>query len=131
MIRIGILGDIGSGKSFVAKLFGYPVFNADNEVGKIYKKNRVCFLKLKRSIPEYIKTFPIDKTELSNAILGNKNNLKKITKDQATKEIEKLKKDLFNFRFQKVNGQVKNYSKINETKKDIARLKTFLGGKNA
>ena len=60
-----------------------------------------------------------------------KKNLKKITKDQAIKDIEKLKKDLFNFRFQKVNGQVKNYSKINETKKDIARLKTFLGGKNA
>ena len=60
-----------------------------------------------------------------------KKNLKKITKDQATKDIEKLKKDLFNFRFQKVNGQVKNYSKINETKNDIARLKTFLGGKNA
>ena len=38
MIRIGILGDIGSGKSFVAKLFNYPVFNADNEVGKLYKK---------------------------------------------------------------------------------------------
>ena len=60
-----------------------------------------------------------------------KKNLKKITKDQAIKDIEKLKKDLFNFRFQKVNGQVKNYSKISETKKDIARLKTFLGGKNA
>ena len=54
-----------------------------------------------------------------------------MTKEQALKDIEKLKKDLFNFRFQKVNGQVKNYSKINETKKDIARLKTFLGGKNA
>ena len=41
MIRIGILGDIGSGKSFVAKSFGCPVFNADNEVGKLYKKNRI------------------------------------------------------------------------------------------
>ena len=38
MIRIGILGDIGSGKSFIAKSFGYPVFNADVEVGKLYKK---------------------------------------------------------------------------------------------
>ena len=38
MIRIGILGDIGSGKSYVAKSFGYPVFNADLEVGKLYKK---------------------------------------------------------------------------------------------
>ena len=80
MIRIGILGDIGSGKSFVAKSFGYPVFNADNEVAKIYKKNRVCFLKLKKLLPKYIKTFPTDKTELTNAILSNKNNIKKISK---------------------------------------------------
>ena len=80
MIRIGILGDIGSGKSFVAKSFGYPVFNADNEVAKIYKKNKVCFLKLKKLLPKYIKTFPTDKIELTNAILSNKNNIKKITK---------------------------------------------------
>ena len=80
MIRIGILGDIGSGKSFVAKSFGYPVFNADDEVAKIYKKNRVCFLKLKKLLPKHIKTFPINKTELTNAILSNKNNIKKITK---------------------------------------------------
>ena len=39
MIRIGILGDIGSGKSYVANQFGYPVFNADHEVSKLYKKN--------------------------------------------------------------------------------------------
>ena len=80
MIRIGILGDIGSGKSFVAKSFGYPVFNADNEVAKIYKKSRVCFLKLKKLLPKYIKTFPTNKNELTNAILGNKNNIKKIVK---------------------------------------------------
>ena len=80
MIKIGILGDIGSGKSFVAKSFGYPVFNADNEVAKIYKKSRVCFLKLKKLLPKYIKTFPTDKTELTNAILSNKNNIKKIIK---------------------------------------------------
>ena len=46
MIRIGILGDIGSGKSFVAKSFGYPVFNADNEVGKLYRKNKFKLFKL-------------------------------------------------------------------------------------
>ena len=40
MIRIGILGDIGSGKSYIAKCFGYPVFNADKEVSKLYKKNK-------------------------------------------------------------------------------------------
>ena len=43
MIRIGILGDIGSGKSYVAKSFGYPVFIADNEVGRLYKKDRIYF----------------------------------------------------------------------------------------
>ncbi len=43
MIRIGILGDIGSGKTHVAKSFGYPVFNADKEVGKLYKKNKKIY----------------------------------------------------------------------------------------
>ena len=55
--------------------------------------------------------------------------IKKLTKDQVLKNIDKLKKDLFNFRFQKVNSQITNPSKINETKKTIARLKTLLKGK--
>ena len=42
MIRIAVVGEIGSGKSHVAKQFGYPVFNADYEVKKLYKKNRKC-----------------------------------------------------------------------------------------
>ena len=60
-----------------------------------------------------------------------KKEIKKLTKDQMKENVEKLKKDLFNFRFQKVNGQVKSSAKINETKKTIARLKTLLEGKNA
>ena len=56
-----------------------------------------------------------------------KNEIKKLTKDQALKNVDKLKKDLFNFRFQKINGQVKSPAKVNETKKTIARLKTMLG----
>ena len=78
MIRIGILGDIGSGKSYVANSFGYPVFNADYEVSKLYKNNRKVFLKLKKKLPKYINKFPIDKNEIIYAILDNKNNLKKI-----------------------------------------------------
>ena len=80
MIRVGILGDIGSGKSHVAKSFGYPVFNADIEVGKLYKKDRKIFNKLKKVLPKYIYSFPINKMEISNAILSNKSNLKKIAK---------------------------------------------------
>jgi dephospho-CoA kinase len=80
MIKIGILGDIGSGKSYVAKNFGYSVFNADAEVGKLYKKNRKIFNKLKKTLPKYIYSFPINKDEISNAILANKFNLKKIVK---------------------------------------------------
>ena len=80
MIRIGILGDIGSGKSFVAKSFGYPVFNADNEVGKLYKKNRKVFIKLNKVLPKYITRFPIKKQEVTKTILANKKNLRKIIK---------------------------------------------------
>ena len=73
-----MLGDIGSGKSFVAKQFGYPIFNADTEVAKIYKTEKSCFLKLKKKLPKYINSYPIKKNELGRAILKNKNNLKKI-----------------------------------------------------
>ena len=80
MIKIGILGDIGSGKTFVAKQFGYPVFNADIEVSKIYKNNKSCFKILKKNFPKHIFSFPINKKEISKLILSNKKNLKKINK---------------------------------------------------
>ena len=80
MIRIGILGDIGSGKSFVANSFGFPVFNADNEVTKIYNKDKKVFIKLKKIFPKYISSFPINKKEIINLILDKKSNLKKIVK---------------------------------------------------
>ena len=60
-----------------------------------------------------------------------KKELKKLTKKQMFENIEKLKKDLFNFRFQKVNGQIKSPSKITEVKKNIARLKTMIGVNDA
>ena len=78
MIRIGIVGDIGSGKTFVANNFGYPVFNADYEVSKLYRYDRKIYLKLKKKLPKYIYTFPIDKNEISKAILAKPNNLKEI-----------------------------------------------------
>ena len=60
-----------------------------------------------------------------------KTDLKKMTKQQAKKDLDKFKKDLFNFRFQKVNAQVKSPAKIRETKRNIARLKTLKEVKNA
>ena len=58
-----------------------------------------------------------------------KQEIKKLSKDEVLKNIDKFKKDLFNFRFQRINSEIKNPSKINETKKIIARLKTILKGK--
>jgi len=80
MIRIAVLGDIGSGKSHIAKLFGYPVFNADAEVARLYRKSRKCYNRLKKELPTYIVSFPIRKNEISKAIIANKQNLKKIVK---------------------------------------------------
>ena len=80
MKRIGILGDIGSGKTYIAKCFGFPVFNADLEVAKIYKYNRKVFQKLKKELPNYFDSFPVKKKEIIDAILSNKRNLKKIIK---------------------------------------------------
>ena len=99
MIRIGIIGGIGSGKSFISKLFGYPVFNADNEVKLIYRKNKKCFTKLRKKLPKFIKSFPIKKKELISAIVSNKKNLKLISsvvhplvRDKMKKFINKNKK---------------------------------------
>ena len=80
MIRLAIVGDIGAGKSHVAKLFGFPVFNADNEVAKLYRKSRKCHKKLKKILPNYITSFPVKKNELSKAIIDKRENLKKIVK---------------------------------------------------
>ena len=80
MKRIGILGDIGSGKTYVAKCFGFPVFNADLEVAKIYKNDKKVFQKLKKELPQHFYSFPIKKKEIIDAILSNKRNLRKIIK---------------------------------------------------
>ena len=80
MKRIAIVGEIGSGKTFAAKLFGLPTFNADNEVNKIYSKNRVAYKKLRKKLPKFVKSFPINKSQLSKAVSENEQNLKTITR---------------------------------------------------
>ncbi len=79
MIRIGVIGGIGSGKSFISKLFKSPVFNADREVEFLYKNNLECFKKLKKKLPRFVKSFPISKGQLIKAINEDKKNLKKIS----------------------------------------------------
>tara|TARA_B000000565_G_C23454230_1_gene249375 strand:+ start:108 stop:299 length:192 start_codon:yes stop_codon:yes gene_type:complete len=58
-----------------------------------------------------------------------KQEIKKLTKSELIKNIDKYKKDLFNLRFQKTSSQVTNPAQIGQTKKTIARLKTVLKGK--
>ena len=80
MIKICVIGAIGSGKSFVARKFGFPVFNADFEVANLYLKNKSCFIKLKKKLPKYFNNFPVNKNSIIEAILANNSNLKKIIK---------------------------------------------------
>ena len=79
MIRIALVGEIGSGKSYVAKLFGYPIFNADLEVSKIYKKDKKFFFRLRKKLKNYFFSYPIKKKQLTKCILHKKNNLRYIT----------------------------------------------------
>ena len=79
MIRIALVGDIGSGKTHISKLFNYPVFNADYEVSKIYKTDINCFKNIKKKFPNFRLSFPIKKKELINCILLDSKNLKRIS----------------------------------------------------
>ena len=79
MKRIAVVGGIGSGKTYAAKLFGFPVFNADEEVSKIYKRNKLVYKKLKFKLPNFISSFPIKKKQISNAVKSNTKNLNLIS----------------------------------------------------
>ena len=70
MIRVGVIGGIGSGKSFIAKLFNCPVFNADKEVNRVYKNDKNCFVKLKKKLPNFINSFPGTHQYFSNRLLN-------------------------------------------------------------
>ena len=80
MIRIAVIGDIGSGKSFFARQLKIPLFCADEVVQSLYNKNRSLFNQLKKVFPKNLEKFPIKKFELINIINKNPKNLKKIIK---------------------------------------------------
>lgn len=95
MIKIALVGDIGSGKTFISKLFRYPVFNADASVSKIYAENKKIYLELKNKLPNFFTNFPIKKKELINAINKNKNNIRKISRivhPEVRKDLKKFLK---------------------------------------
>ena len=95
MIKIGILGGIGSGKSYVAKNFGYPVFNADESVAKIYFNNKEVFYKIKKKLPKFFTNPPIKKDELIKAIIKNNKNLEiisAIVHPEVRKDLQKFLK---------------------------------------
>ena len=80
MIRIALVGDIGSGKSYISKLFKFPIFNADLEVSKIYNKDKNFYRKIKKTFFNQNFSFPLKKDELIKCILSNSKNLIKLSK---------------------------------------------------
>ena len=70
MIRIALIGGIGSGKSYFSKLFKFPVFNADLEVIKIYGKDKKFNNLIKKKFPRHTFSFPLKKEELIKCILS-------------------------------------------------------------
>ena len=103
MIRIGIVGGIGSGKSYVSKSFGFPLFNADLEVAKLYKQDKTIFIKLKKVLPKYFNSFPVKKKEVADAILANNSNLRKIIK----------------IIHSSIKKKLRHFLKVNKTKKAV------------
>ena len=80
MRRIALVGDIGSGKTFLSKLFRYPVFNADLVVSNLYQKDKFLFRKIKKKFPKSVSNFPLKKQELLKIIFDKQKNLKVIGK---------------------------------------------------
>ena len=97
MIRIALVGSIGSGKTFISNLFGYPVFNADESVSKIYSNNKKIFYKLKKRLPKFFADPPVKKEELIKAIVENKSSLNiisKIVHPEVRKDLQKFIKSI-------------------------------------
>ena len=103
MRRIALVGDIGSGKTFISNLFRYPIFNADLVVSNLYKKDKFLFRKIKKRFPGKVTNFPLKKEELLKIIFQNKKNLNSLGKI-----IDKI-----------VRKKMKNFFKTNKKKKFV------------
>ena len=113
MRKIAIVGDIGSGKTFFSKLFGYPVFNADLVVSNLYKKDKFLFRKIKKKFPDKVSTFPLKKEDLLKIIFHKHTNLNTLGK----------------IIHPTVRKKMKEFFKINKKKKICCFGCTFVFGK--
>ena len=103
MRKIAIVGDIGSGKTFFSKLFGYPVFNADLVVSNLYKKDKFLFKKINKKFPDKVSAFPLKKEDLLKIIFHKHKNLSTLGK----------------IIHPTVRKKMKNFNKINKKKKFV------------
>ena len=103
MIKIGIVGDIGSGKTFFSKLFKFPIFDADIVVSNLYKEDQNLFRQIKKKFPKEISSFPLKKAELLKIIIKKPKNLSILGK----------------IIHPKVRKKMKNFLKINKKKKFV------------
>ena len=125
MIRIALIGEIASGKTFVAKCFGYPIFNADYEVKKIYKKNKNCFKELNKLFPANIKNFPIRKSEVRSIL--NKKNVKilgKIVHPYVRLSLKKFLKKYYRSKFIVLDIPLLIENKLNKKNDILIYVKT-------
>ena len=83
MVRVGILGSVGSGKSYVANIFrelGFNIFSADNEVANIYKNNKIVNKKISKFFKLKLYKSKIDKEELRASLKKNPNKFRFLNK---------------------------------------------------
>ncbi len=121
MRRIALVGDIGSGKTFISNLFKYPVFNADLVVSDLYKKDKLLFRKIKKKFPDKVIKFPLKKEELLKIIFQNKkslNTLGKIIHPIVRKKMKNFFKTNKNKKFVVLDVPLFLENRLN-TKKDI------------
>ena len=121
MIRIALVGDIGSGKTFFSKLFRYPVFNADLIVSNLYKKDKSLFRKVKKNFPDKVSKFPLKKKELLKIVFQKRKNLNvlgKIIHPIVRKKMKNFLKKNKNKKFVVLDVPLFLENRLN-TKKDV------------
>ena len=83
MVRVGILGSVGSGKTFIANIFkelSFNIFSADNEVANIYKNNKIVNKKIAKFFKLKLYKGKINKQDLRDSLKKNPKKFKFLNK---------------------------------------------------